>query len=546
MPAASRYLHDRRGNFAIIASLLTVPLVVGAATVVDLSTIARTKSELQSAIDAAALAVAREGKDVTDEEAKQIAARFLGANFDGETTAFKVVRSGTSFRVEGRTSAKMAFAGLVGYDDWQVASAATADIAYASYEVALVLDTTGSMKGGKLASMKDAVTGLIDNMSAQVQDEDKLKFSLVPFATFVNVGPAFGPQFDADGRQRAGTGAAWLDLKGGADFPQSEIDEGASRFQLYANLNQTWPGCVETRPVIGGTDYGVTDDDPVASKPETLFAPSFAIDEPDAGFPNSYISSTAKPKVDTPAERKKRWAKYGVDTDSQGYPLDDGYISAAIVGQNNQGQGNSNGRKTVQIDASASQATGKPKGPGHGCEMQPITPLTSDYAGLKSKVNAMEANGTTNIMEGVAWGMRVLSPKAPFSEGKDKQSTGMEKIMIVLTDGSNVFGNAANDLGSSYSSFGYLVDGRVGTESGGASTTTQLMNERTLAACTNAKADGVHIYTIRLEEPNVATGTMLKECASTEADYFDVPTRAQLDEAFAKIKERIVRVRISS
>ena len=39
---------------------------------------------------------------------------------------------------------------------------------------------------------------------------------------------------------------------------------------------------------------------------------------------------------------------------------------------------------------------------------------------------------------------------------------------------------------------------------------------------------------------------MLKECASSEADYFDVPTRAQLDAAFDKIKERIVRVRISS
>jgi hypothetical protein len=149
-------------------------------------------------------------------------------------------------------------------------------------------------------------------------------------------------------------------------------------------------------------------------------------------------------------------------------------------------------------------------------------------------------------MEGVAWGMRVLSPHAPFSEGKDNKTVGTEKIMIVLTDGSNVFGNAPNDLGSSYSSFGYLVDGRVGTESGNASTTNALMNERTLAACANAKSAGIQVYTIRLEEPNVTTGTMLKECASSEADFFDAPSRSQLDEVFAKIKQRIVRVRIAS
>jgi hypothetical protein len=39
---------------------------------------------------------------------------------------------------------------------------------------------------------------------------------------------------------------------------------------------------------------------------------------------------------------------------------------------------------------------------------------------------------------------------------------------------------------------------------------------------------------------------MLKECASAPDHYFDVPSRAQLDEAFAAIKAKIVRVRIAS
>ena len=116
---------------------------------------------------------------------------------------------------------------------------------------------------------------------------------------------------------------------------------------------------------------------------------------------------------------------------------------------------------------------------------------------------------------------------------------------LVLTDGTNTFCNLNNQLGSIYSSFGYLADGRIGSI-GGSSSTTSAMKEKTRAACKNAKAQGIEVYTIRLEEPNVATGTMPRDCASAPENYFDVPSRSQLDEAFAKIKERIARVRISS
>jgi Mg-chelatase subunit ChlD len=84
-------------------------------------------------------------------------------------------------------------------------------------------------------------------------------------------------------------------------------------------------------------------------------------------------------------------------------------------------------------------------------------PLNTDFRAVVDKVESLRAKGTTNIMEGVAWGMRVLSPHAPFTEGRDSKTIGVEKIMIVLTDGSNVFGNTRNALGSSYTSQGYLV-----------------------------------------------------------------------------------------
>ncbi len=534
----NRFARDRSGNFAIISAALVVPLMLGTGLAIDVTNIARKQDELQRATDSAVLAITREGRTISNDRARQIATKFLDTNYDRAVAGFQISRDDTRVRLDVQSDTPLSFGGLFGKKKWPISAAASADVAYISYEVGLVLDTTGSMKGGKLAAMKDSVLGLIDTMSAQVDDKDRLKFAVVPFATFVNVGPQYGPSFKK-GKQTDGTGASWLDLKGASDFPQTELAPGASRFQIYKNLGQSWSGCVETR-YTDGKDYDVSDAAPDPNRPETLFVPAFAIDEPDSGYGNSYINSKAKPNDKSVKEKKARFAKYGVDTDAAGNPLNGGLLNQVVVAVGDL-LGGLLGADSAHIRIDTSNG----KGPNKGCGMQPITPLSNDYADLKKKVNALKAEGTTNITEGVAWGLRVLSPGEPFTQGKPA-SPGREKIMIVLTDGANVFGNTNNGLGSNYSSNGYLVDGRLGIASGGSSATNTLMNARTLAACTNAKLAGIEVYTIRLEEPDVATGTMLKECASAPDHYFDVPTRTQLDEAFAKIRERIVRIRISS
>jgi len=545
-----RFLRDRTGNFAMMTGMVLMPLLLGAGLALDVSHISRKRNELQQAVDAAVLAIAREGDKISQDRAREIARQFLAANYDTAITGYQVNRSGTKVTLVANSKSDLAFGALFGKDDWPMSIAASADVAYASYEIGLVLDTTGSMAGGKLASMKGAVLGLIDGMSAQVNDKDKLKFSLVPFASFVNVGEQYGPEFKK-GKQIPGTGAAWLDLEGKANFPQSELAPGASRFQLYKNLGQEWTGCIETR-FSAGKDYDVNDAAPGAAKPETLYVPAFAIDEPN-GYGNDYIRLKSDPKLRDSdlLERRLRFAKYGVATDTgNGKPKNGGMIDPAdnlvqnLVGGLIELVGNVLGgllgaEPKIKIVGSG--------GPGTGCQgIQPITPLSNDYKDLKKKVNELTAAGYTNITQGVAWGMRVLTPGAPFTEGRDgKKTPNLDKIMIVLTDGSNTLELKRNDLGSTYSSEGYLADGRLGTTVGGSDLNAK-MNAKTLAACEYAKTAGIEVYTIRLEEPDVKTGMMLKECASTPDHFFDVPTRAKLDEAFQKVRERIVKIRISS
>ncbi len=523
MTTIRRFAADSSGNFAIFGSLLVIPLVLGAGVALDVATISRTKAELQQALDAAVLAVAREGKEISDSQAVEIARDFVATNYHMQFADLTVVHEGTGVRLDASTKAPIAFGALFGYEDWKVEVSSAADIAYVSYEIALVLDTTGSMAGGKLTALKDAVDGMIESMSAQVKDKTKLKFSLVPFASFVNVGAEHGPKFDKDGVQIAGTGASWLDLEGKSTIPQSDLVPGVSRFQIAHHLGKPWKGCVETRPRSGGRDYDVSDLPADPSKPDTLFVPSFAADEGDGGgYLNSYISDAASPGIGNPVTRLKR---YGVILPPNG----------RIVLTGN-----------VAIDDGPSGYQGYNKGPDFGCATQALTPLTNDYGLVRSRVKQLNAQGNTNIMEGVAWGHRVLTPGEPFAGASDPKKSHAEKIMVVLTDGANTLGNTNTPLGSHYSSFGYLADGRLGMAAASSSATNGAMNDRTLAACNYAKEYGITVYTIRLEEPDVKTGTMLQQCASSAEHYFDAPSRSQLDDVFKTIKDRIVRLRLSS
>lgn len=527
---------DRSGNFAIMASIVSVPLLMGVGLAVDYLNVARIQNELQSAVDNAVLAVAREGDKITQAQAIVIGDRFVKENFSGIFSDLAVVRVGEEVTVSSKTRVPLSFGGLFGVPHIDVAKSASTAITYANYEIALVLDTTGSMSGGKIAAMKDAVTGLIDSMSANNSRAGALKFSLVPFSSRVNVGAQHGPAINALNivtRQPA----AWLDAMADSPITQNDLDPGVSRFVMMKQLGAVWEGCVESRASTAAKPYDVTDTPPDVNDPATLFVPAFAGDEPDSGaYPNSYIADT--PATIGGGTAALRMSRYGADYLPAFKDLTfSGQVTAAALWP---------ARAADFSNQTFYGGYPVPKGPNFGCDVQPIVPLSSNFNDLKAKVNGLSALGSTNILEGAVWGWKTLSSREPFTEGRPENDTGVQKIMILLTDGTNNLGPISNALGSAYSSYGYLVDGRLGISSGSEAQVTSAMNAKTLAACSNAKADGIEVYTIRLEEPNVATGTMLRDCATDADHYVDVPNRALLDDAFAKVKDKIARIRLSS
>lgn len=145
-----------------------------------------------------------------------------------------------------------------------------------------------------------------------------------------------------------------------------------------------------------------------------------------------------------------------------------------------------------------------------------ILPLTADWTALNNKVDSMTPVGNTNVTIGAVWGMATLSSALPLNEAKPVGTERLTKYMILLTDGENT-ANQFNDSSS-------------------------VIDSRTRLACTNAKAAGLQVYTIRVIDGN---RDLLKSCASQASMYYEVSNASQLSPVFQTIAKEISQVRIS-
>lgn len=500
------FIRDRRGNIAIIFSFMVMTLAIIGGGAADYVYAVNARSRLQDAVDATTLALANQHSsgDVLTATDTATAQKLLPFHFDARYGTLGAITAGSttsSVTTTASATTKTVFLRVIAIPSFTFTATSTVVWSNNSLEVALVLDNTGSMaSSGKMDALKTAATNMIESLKTKVTSPYTLKFSLVPFSNFVKVGSTYAS-------------ASWIDQGATArsSYYDSYFSAHVNRMTAYAKLGKTWPGCVETRP----SPYDIDETAPSLATPDTLFVPSFYPDEPDTtnGWPNSYMKDQTS-YYSSDWTRLVYAAKYtspsGTDFSNQtffgGYPY--------------------------------------PKGPGFMCDVQPLQRLTTDYSSLESQISAMKAVGSTNIPEGIAWGWRTLSPKTPFADGAAYSDGHTIKIMVLLTDGTNAISTWDNAAGGLYSSWGYPVSNRLGSNAG-----TDLRNgldAKTRAVCTKVKAAGVQVYTIGLMIDDSAGQQMLSDCSSGPAFYYNSPSASQLGTIFTDIAKKISKMRIAS
>jgi Flp pilus assembly protein TadG len=537
-PELAQFRSDERGVTAVLFGIMFAVLFLMAAMVVDVTRATSEKSREQHAIDAAALAASNYlgvGDDTEQDAAgNTVATRFFQENMGAGSTAQITVDldqdagrvTAQSHNDFGTTLIKGVLQDSVRRNSLRVGAESTVVKGSGTIEVAMVLDNSGSMAGTKIADLRTAAGNLVGIVFTGASGTQDVKVGVVPFAASVNVGANF-------------RGSDWIDNDGESPVHFENFSENVTRFTLFDQLGQSWGGCVETR--AAGLD--VIDTPPTSSNAETLFVPMFAPDEPDdvnavaggysasgsnaAGYENDYISDFGGT---CPAPAQK-----------------------CLVFNKKKNKCTSWGPEPIDVATAQSRTCkyqGAPLtggvGPNNLCTTPAILELTATKSLVDDAITNLVASGNTNISEGTAWGWRVLSPTAPFEGSKPYSDTENRKVLIVMTDGDNYLESKTQHNKSVYAANGFGSNDRLGTTYTNSGYLTAL-NTKTLAACSNAKAEGITVYTVAFGT-DLSSGslTLLGQCATSADHAFRATDGTALIQAFQNIGREIAKLRVAS
>jgi len=586
---------DQRGNVAMMWGLMGTVLIGLIGITVDFTRAQAIRTSMQNAADGAAL-VAERSSNLSLADRTAAARSFFEAELGdlaGSATFTVTQLDEGGHRVTASAPMGMSLAGMISNNSWTIAVAAEAEAnASPPIEVVLALDNTGSMSND-MDALRDGAQDLAEFLMGL--DGDTVSVGLVPFVAQVNIGTNNSALLDTTGtnpyngamlegrylgyRNTTGgvcTGASYPTtlggfdvrwIKGNASYPSAYTNTGrcyafspaeVNVWSLYNNLpaNAQWGGCVEMRP----PPYDITDDAPSAATPATRWVPFFSLDDGgDVSSPdNNWITSTTYDTTNP----------LGLS----GSPTWTANTATNVVRTLSVYKY----RSGVPVSINTSNTSGA--GPNRGCPT-PIVPLTSNQSTIVNGIQNMVHwnGGGTNQIEGLAWAWRVISPGAPFTQGRpyNDSSNPVRKVIVLFTDGDNTSLNGNNSaMQSDYAGLGYrslfstYQSTQVPTVSGGtvtwsaaiapawqrsgitssSSSTVNYFNARQLELCEAIRDAGVEIYAIGYDiTAGGVAEELLEDCVTQDGQhYFSADNAQELQQAFSAIGTGIGQLRITN
>jgi Flp pilus assembly protein TadG len=577
---AARLFRGDRGSVTVVFAVLGSMMIASLCVALDAIDAGMTHSRMQSALDVATLSAGADlshytsntGANLTQWQAD--ARAYYDANMPSGYLGLTMPASGFSAKVSGAPATGQivalsatgnlpliapVFLGSASGGGSTSGSPAINDdpaitagnealfLPKSTLELAMVLDNTGSMadpasgKSGpsKMAGLQAAATNLVQALASQSGATSYV--GLVPFASTVNVRGALLP------------GGSWMN----PSFAYNPTNVGMTA----TGTSPGWSGCaVEPRDTSGSLS-------PSAYSPsDTLKFTPYYYNVPVAGLQvrsyskglcgTSVTSSTVASVPFTPIN--------GGEQDLCG-----GYLS------NVPGTG-----LGAFYDQPSSGRNGTTVDQNNGCILHPVTFLTTNQTTLDDAIADMSPSGSTIIPTGLLWGWRMLSSSwsnkiAGSGNGwissdpslpKPETTQGLQRVMIVLTDGENQIGAAGSFPNDLY--FNGLSG--VGTRSLAAPTVVRtdgtnlsngLMDSSELhggspadptsgnnagypddvntfqnAVCTAIKQSGVTIYAVTFgsDASNSVAQQAMLNCASP-GDYYHAPDNTTLNAIFQQI-----------
>ncbi len=198
--SAKRLSDDRGGAAAVIFAITLLPMALAIGAAIDYAGAVRMRTTLTSSLDSAALSVAVaqvSGQNVTmthsalSSAVKKALLASLGAGYTmASTTVDANVDASGALTATAQITVPTKFMGLIGVRNMDVNAKTTVTLPAGPVEVAMVLDTTGSMAGAKIAALQTAATNLTNTLFSIPNASSNVKVAVVPFTDYVNIGLA--------------------------------------------------------------------------------------------------------------------------------------------------------------------------------------------------------------------------------------------------------------------------------------------------------------------------------------------------------------------
>ncbi len=159
--------------------------------------------------------------------------------------------------------------------------------------------------------------------------------------------------------------------------------------------------------------------------------------------------------------------------------------------------------------------------------LNPIIPLTSALDEVRSGIVNMVVQAgaykpSTYIPAGLIWGVNILSPTRPFSEGLayDDDNRRPRKVLVLMTDGANTM----------------TLDQSTGRHRETNSESELSKTYRDMRSiCSYAQSKKIDVYTVSFLVDDRIGEDAMRSCATSPKYYFDAKNAKELKDAFSNI-----------
>jgi Flp pilus assembly protein TadG len=485
MGLLNRFFRSVSGNFAITASIAMIPLLVAAGFAVDHTRQTSAQRHLQEMTDAAALGLAID-RERNERRMRQLAEDHLQANHrGGRLNSFSldsVEADDDKVRLTASGWIPAGLMGLAGYDRLQVSATSVAERAIrGNLEVAMVLDNTWSM------SAADA--GGTTRLQALKSAASMLVRQLLQDKNgSVRIGLVPYAEYVNVGTQYRN--APWLSVPN---------DYTTSPSPRTCEIRTTRTRCIRQNPT-----YACTRTYDGVSEPATCGG-GCAERETYSVEPYEVCSGGGEGTA-------YRWF---------------GCVGSRTIANTRLNDTRPDVRYPGYVET-------------HQRCLNPIVRLTNNRDTLLNAVNGMVINigsyrPNTYIPAGLMWGLNVLSPQEPFADSAayDPKNERPRRVAILMTDGENTLRFSASD-------------GRHVPFEGNGIGQLRQTNRDTVQICDYMKRDKhIELYSIAFMVTNPEAKSVLEDCASSKAHYFDASDEKGLIAAFEEISNSLRVVRLT-